>query len=258
MLQSLACLFLKQNVNGKTYAVGGLVVAVRLDIHAYCLHRRKSEEGEALLLDFGTFQVVYLWRRPTEAGCHELLTQLMSWLVLASKRNKHLLSIGDWNLVPTENPLHMAGLHVHAVQDASDSRFFPSRWTGVRCVDYVVSDVASGPLSYQYSSYKLNDHKMLQVQMGFAFFRDVMYRLRPCVVYTCPEECRLSDWKQTLKRLCNEVDVHAVAPGNTELEWEWFNRIAANIFDRAADIHGVDCCLQDWAQEQRHFTANCC
>ena len=28
---------LKQDVNGETYAVGGLVIAVRLDIHAYCL-----------------------------------------------------------------------------------------------------------------------------------------------------------------------------------------------------------------------------
>jgi hypothetical protein len=51
---------LKQNVNGETYAVGGLVIAVRLDIHAYCLlspnELQQWREAENRFLGVGGWQ----------------------------------------------------------------------------------------------------------------------------------------------------------------------------------------------------------
>ena len=67
---------LKQNVNGETYAVGGLVIAVRLDIHAYCLlspnELQQWREAENRFPGGGRRQLQrwrpFLWPQPARKG----------------------------------------------------------------------------------------------------------------------------------------------------------------------------------------------
>ena len=76
--------------------------------------------GEGMLGDLGTSLFSAVWRRPS-AECHDFDESIAEWCCVATSSNTPWLCPGDYNDVPTEQPLALAlaGAVVCAVSDDS-------------------------------------------------------------------------------------------------------------------------------------------
>ena len=123
-------------------AAAGLLCLVRKDIGAHLLHEHGCEEGEIMTLDFESFHLAWIRQRPSFLQSGGMLEIIKT--VAAEFDHVPWIAIGDWSLLPNQNPLIEEGMQLFAARDHG-GELLPTRWHGSRCVDYAILD--SGPVT---------------------------------------------------------------------------------------------------------------
>ena len=115
-----------------------------------------------MTLDFESFHLACVWQRPSFLQSGGMLEIIKEKTVAAEFDHVPWIAIGDWNLLPNQNPLIEEGMQLFAARDHG-GELLPTRRNGSRCVDYAILD--SGPVTaslVELSDVKFGDHRAVR------------------------------------------------------------------------------------------------
>ena len=209
---------------------GGLVTLVR---HGLPSHRvsEAAVEGmyEILTVRVGRWQVHNAHRKPSSApeAYEDVVQQLMAAPGPAVVLGDHNIDFGDFSFRGAK----------YAAKDDQDIPL-PTRVDGRRCIDFLLCK-AIGVTNTVRRADTLGDHYMItaSAQLDSACQpAEPLWRARPTTNYSRPAGVSGAEWTKAQAVYWQNVEMPPDR-GDTEDEWNWFNRQAESIMRQAS----VDC-----------------
>ena len=117
-------------------------------------------------------------------------------LVLSNASATWLL-IGDWNLVPSDNPL--VDLLAQEGGQALTVGNSPTRWAGNRCIDYAISNWNSQGTRIEFMDNSFSDHIAIKISLDFRSSNLPMLRLQGCTMFAVPPGASRELWRQNVE-----------------------------------------------------------
>ncbi len=171
---------------------GGAAVLVDRRLPARSLQAHSSHLGAFQLVLVGGSVVGSVYVAHT-MDTMEMLEEVCSLLLLHSKA-RTITVAGDWNMLPSENPLvdacESAQLQVHTRQG------LPTRWKGKRCIDYFLSNATVLP--FELIEAYISDHMPWLLRMVDDTPREPVWKVRKTRRLLRPVEVPDQEWQKQL------------------------------------------------------------
>ena len=151
------------NCRGTRYSMGGVAILVHATCRCHQLQTWRSCEGAACFLDFDSFLLAGIYRRP-KADLDEMLTTLQTWFTTC-RRGPPCIAVGDWNETPTNFFADCFPQSEFVCVTDDSGNIIPSRWNGPRSIDWAWCSVPSIAHSQNFWPEKMSDHKVFDMQV---------------------------------------------------------------------------------------------
>lgn len=108
--------------------------------------------------------------------------------------------MGDFNDTPCEQLLldneAFPGLSIVAAQDPDSQEFLPTRWSGNRCIDYILTSCSQIITPVCLSEEAISDHKILcaNLTLDGQWSREFPHRFQRTPDLSKPDEVPMNDW----------------------------------------------------------------
>ena len=119
---------------------------------------------------------------------------------LLSPRSNRWICVGDFNDTPCEQLLldneAFPGLSIVAAQNPDNQEFLPTRWSGNRCIDYIITSCSSIITSISLSGEAISDHKILCANFTLDGHgsREFPHRFQRTPDLSKPDEVPINAW----------------------------------------------------------------
>lgn len=152
-----------RDIRGRTNYSGGIIAAVRANRKGFHFDELQGEDDPLIILYLQHCILGFAWARNGLTADSELAQCSFDAQCLQHIQNIPWVMVGDWNLLPHQNPLLDPGTALVAATDEF-GELLPTLWSSLdstenmRCMDYLL---AERNLDFEVDSYKCSDHKIV-------------------------------------------------------------------------------------------------
>ena len=227
------------SVRGVQGSSGGVTVLIRDSIKATPCQAWQGSAGQCLALDFGSFLLLAVYRRPADTEVPEM-TEHVCQTVWANRPRQPWVIVGDFNWSPSLNPWVPLLANSNACPVAAkcaDGHYLPTRWEGRECLDYVLTNVAQ-QCDAELEHTKWGDHIPISIRMALQPAATQAVELKPTARYQCPTDMSEASWCHKLESAWMQTwSSHSSAvalreslqgPPNPDEELRLFNELVAH------------------------------
>ena len=119
-----------RDIRGRTNFSGGIIAAVRANRKGFHFDELQGEDGSLIILDLQHCILGFAWARNGLTADSELAQCIFDAQCLAHIQNIPWVMVGDWNLLPHQNPLLDPGTALVAATDEF-GELLPTRWSNL-------------------------------------------------------------------------------------------------------------------------------
>ena len=177
---------------GRIFWRGGICVATINNLPSRKLHTWSDTAGDAVMMDYGSFRALSLWRRP-EVDREAFDCEVEHLFGEAASAQVPCVAIGDFNDTPEESELPELGLSITAPMEGA--------------LDWAAYNDPCLDMQATFHEAKLGDHKLLQLSWTTSFERHAKMELKPTVSYRKPPEVTDKAWREAVQHFFDNVEV---------------------------------------------------
>lgn len=216
---------------------------VRRTRRATCLAVWSHGEGELTVIDLDSVIVTNIYRHPTVPD-RGLLRDELARFARADGRRRHFLAVGDWNRLPEDSEeidLVEAAAPVYA--RAPDGSAIPTRWTGHRCIDWVLTNDQTKIWDVHLAEEKWSDHKLLSFRARYTREEETKWEQIPTKSYGRPQTVAVEAWREAIKAQWKDVTAEGIGITDTShaaADYRRFAEVAEEKFQATFEALGLD------------------
>ena len=227
------------DTRGRRITRGGIATLVKATLAAHMFHQHSSAEGDILAIVMSNMVLANVYQTHeglAEGGLRTELTELQN----SMPKDWSMVFVGDFNeLVGDGMPQHL-DMNPNYVREKDTGEASPSRWSGNRCIDWILTSSNLAVDEVHYGHEVFGDHKVLKFRCRHVIDWRENFEM-VSTPFLVPHEPDI-EWHRTLEQTFAAVTIPAVT--DTETEWNHFNLAAQHAHLQALQQHGIHVQLQ--------------